>query len=364
MAGETSQRGAARPVLWWAALGAVFLAVEIALFTAWIVSGNAKPTPRGSTPVPGWMKVFDPAWEVFTVCAAALFLYYVVIRPWRREGRITTNGIFTLVIASLYWQDPFENYSGANWISNSNSINFGSWTSNIPGDLLGSSHKIPEPFVWGIPVYIVVLAGAAILGSKVLGRIKRHWPRLSAPSLVFICFGMFFVFDFVFEIPFLLLGFCSYPGAIKALTIFHGHYYQFPVYEAVFWGGTWSGFASVRYFVDRRGRMISERKVDEIKTTATRRTWLRTLSLIGVCNLIYLAGYNIPIQWFSEHPNAWPKDIVSRSYLMDGLCGPGTHYVCPGGSVPSAGARPLLPASTRGSIQPASLGSRNLRPAE
>src|SRR6185312_7624816 len=40
-----------RPVVVWASIGAIFVAMEIYSFASWILSGRATPTPTGVTPV-------------------------------------------------------------------------------------------------------------------------------------------------------------------------------------------------------------------------------------------------------------------------------------------------------------------------
>jgi hypothetical protein len=47
-----------------------------------------------------------------------------------------------------------------------------------------------------------------------------------------------------------------------------------------------------------------------------------------------LGFYNIPVNYFGMHVESPAPDVVNRSYLMDGICGPGTTYACPGKDVP------------------------------
>jgi hypothetical protein len=45
--------------------------------------------------------------------------------------------------------------------------------------------------------------------------------------------------------------------------------------------------------------------------------------------------FNVPVQWVGTHSATWPTDIQKRSYLLDGLCGQGTTFACPGEGVPN-----------------------------
>src|SRR5437667_9763950 len=68
-----------RPVLLWATLGVVYLLVQIVAYTGWIASGDAKPTPRGPTPIPTWQNVAIHTWEGLSVVASLLILYFFLI---------------------------------------------------------------------------------------------------------------------------------------------------------------------------------------------------------------------------------------------------------------------------------------------
>jgi hypothetical protein len=56
--------------------------------------------------------------------------------------------------------------------------------------------------------------------------------------------------------------------------------------------------------------------------------------MVGVLNLITFGTYNLPMSILGLYSSPFPKDILDRSYFMDGLCGPGTSYACPGTNVP------------------------------
>lgn len=77
-----------RPVVVWASIGAVFVAMEIYSWASWILSGRATPTPAGVTPVPTRDFVFAVITEVGTVAAVIATIVYVV-RGCLRERRWT-----------------------------------------------------------------------------------------------------------------------------------------------------------------------------------------------------------------------------------------------------------------------------------
>jgi hypothetical protein len=272
--------------------------------------------------------------EVGSVAAAVGVAYWFLVRPWRREGRVTLDGLFVIAFASLYWQDPLANYSQA-WVTyNTAFVNFGSWTTDIPGWLAPNGNLFPEAVLWAGPVYIYAIFTAVLVANQLMRRAKQRWPRLGTAGLVGLCFAFFVVADLFIEVAWMRLGWFAYPGSISWLTIFHGHYYQFPIYEPILFGACWTAFACLRYFRDDKGRTLAERGIDELRATPRQKSGLRLLALVGALNAILLVGYEVPIQWFALHADEWPQDIVKRSYLTDGLCGPGTDYACSGPGVP------------------------------
>ena len=99
------------PVKAWALLGAAVLVLQVYVYGSWLTDGTARRTPVGDTPLPTWMKIVLSGWQIASPIAMAVFMYIVLVRPWRREGRITLDGLLCLVFGfTLFWQDPLGNY--------------------------------------------------------------------------------------------------------------------------------------------------------------------------------------------------------------------------------------------------------------
>ena len=333
------------PIRVWAWVGAGVLALQAYIYAAWIVSGNATPTPTGPTPVPGWMRIAAHTWEVVGITAFLAFLWFLVIRPWRRNGRLTLDGLFILAFLSLQWQDPVINYTQAWYSENSVFFNLGSWTSNIPGWSSPNGHLMPQPVLWTVPAYIWLLFGGVMVINRVMAGIQRRCPRLSNPGLIGITWLIVGTVDLLLEPMLTRLGFYHFGGSIRWLTINAGTYYQFPIYEAAMMGGLVTAWACVRYFRDDHGRTLADRGIEQMRVTGGRLTAVRGLALVGLLNVVFLAVYNIPAQFFGLHADTWPTDITTRSYFTNGLCGEGTTYACPGPGVPipRRGSRHLTP---------------------
>jgi len=324
----------AKPVKWWAVLGAMVIALEIYVFAHWILTGNATRTPTGSSPVPGWMPWMAHVWEAVGVVALLWCIYHFVIKPWRREGTLSVDGMLVLTFFTLFWQDPMLNYSQTWATYNSTFINFGNWAASLPGWLGPNGYLFAEPIIWTAPVYVYASMGGVLLANLVMRKAKERRPQLGTAGLVTVAMVFCVLFDIVIETVWMRLGIYTYAGSIEWLTLFSGHYYQFPIYEPIFAGAMFTAFACLRYFQNDKGQTVAERGVDELRTSTRNKTGLRLLATVGIVNLLMLVTYNFPMQWFGTHADPWPEDITSRSYLTNGLCGPETAYACPGPGVP------------------------------
>jgi hypothetical protein len=323
-----------RPIMFWAGLGALFTVLIVYVFVAWMTSGNVKPTPTGPTPVPTWMKVTTHGWEALGLVVTVWFLYAFVVRPWRREGRITSDGLLILALATCYWQDMMINYTQYVCTYNAEFFNWGSWYAQVPGWLPPLGNQFIEAPVWALPAYIYLVFGGVLFGCLIMRRAKARWPHMGKFGLAMCCMGVFVIADLIVEPMFLFLGFYTYPGAISWMTLSHGHYYQLPLYEAVLFPATVTVWTCLRHFRNDRGQTVAERGSDELPRKARQKTVLRFLALVGITNALYLAFYNIPHSFFALHSSPWPEDITSRSYFTNGLCGPGTEYACPSPAIP------------------------------
>ncbi|ORA11275.1 hypothetical protein BST14_18895 [Mycobacterium arosiense ATCC BAA-1401 = DSM 45069] len=278
------------------------------------------------------MKVFALVLEFGGAAAGAAAVYFWLIRPWRRNGRIGLDGLLVLAWFTLYWQDTLMNYSQT-WVTyNSVLLNLGSWNGEIPGWMSPNGNQQIEPVLLMVPAYIWAGLGPTLAACWLLRRVRARWPHLSNRRLAVICFIGFVTFDMVFEPLATFAGWWAWDGSIPSLTLFYGHYYQYPLYEAVLWGAFWAGATCLRFFVDDKGHTFAEKGITTLRLSPRHSTVVRLLALIGFMNALYLA-YMIPMQLFGLHAE-WPADIANRSYFTNELCGYGTQFMCPGTGVP------------------------------
>lgn len=280
------------------------------------------------------MTIAARCFEVIGVVGFIGFFYWFIVRPWRRERRVTNDGLLCLVCWTLFWHDTLTNYLVHYTTYNAAFFNLGSWDRHIPGWSSPHGNLVIEPTIFVCSAYMWVVFGGVLIGSGFMRWVRNRRPETSNLQLVAVTFLFFVIFDLFVEGSFMRLGFWTYPGAIKELTIFAGHYYQFPLYEPLLFGATWTGFTCLRYFRNDRGQSSVERGSEELRTGQGRRTFLRFLALAGACNAIFIVTYDLPINIIAVNGSAWPDDIKNRSYLTDHLCGLGTDAACPGETIP------------------------------
>lgn len=319
----------------WATVGVFWFAVTAYAWGNWIASGHVKPSPIGPTDVPTWHLIAARSWEVIMVVGGLAAVYFFLVRPWRRERRLTFDGMFLLGwLATWAIQDPLVSYTRQWFNYSSVFLDFGCPQCHIPGWQAPNGARMAEPFLFDFGAYSLFLVGGCILCNLVMRRAKQRWPQLGTFGLVMVAFGTMVAADVVMELVWLRFGLYTYAGSISWLTLFHGHYYQYPIYEGIFWGANWAAMSCLRYFRNDKGQSVAERGVDELSVSPKRRTGLRLLALCGIMNTIYFGFYNVPVQWFGTHADNFPQDVLDRSYLTNGMCGLGTDQACPGPRVP------------------------------
>jgi hypothetical protein len=327
-------RAAARPVLWWAALGVLFAGLVTYVLGSWILT-DAHRIHTGPTPVPTYTRVSAVVLQILLAIFFVTMLYLVVVRPWRRDGRLSFDGLLFLALVFVFWQDPIFNYVSNGFEYNSVLVNLGGWANHIPGWSAPNGNRIAEPLIGVLTIYVAYACGASIVASNLLRKARGRWPQVGTPALFGGLFLAFALMDIVLEFSFVRLGLYAAGGTADGWNVFPSQFYRFPVYEPILVSFVFCGWTAIRYFRDDKGQTLAERGIDRVRVGAKRKTWIRYFALVGMVNLVLLFGYSIPVQLWQLHAGTWPKSIQERSYLTNGLCGAGTTYACTGPGFPS-----------------------------
>jgi hypothetical protein len=319
----------------WAVIGAAFLILQIYIYARWITGPYFKSVPSGPTEVPMFMQVMVWIWIPGGIVAMLGVLYWFVVRPWRRDGKPSTDGLLALGWISVLWQDPLVSYFVPQFTWSAIVPNMGSWTADVPGwatpQQPGAMMVEPTPF--NLPLYVYALFPLTFVACALMRKTKARFPNIGTIGLIGVAWATMAVLDFFMETSWGIMGFYSYPGSIPNLTVFHGHYFQFPLYEPVLWGGCWAMIACLRYFKNDRGETLAERGIGEMNLSTRRKTALRFLAIVAAMNLCYL-GYIVAFNFMGLKGHEWPADIQKRSYMTAHLCGPDSGQACPSPSLP------------------------------
>jgi hypothetical protein len=274
-------------------------------------------------------------WEGGAVGAALLTIYYLMVRPWRRERRLTIDGML-LIGWGLMWasEDSWLNYSRPVLSYNSVFFNLGCPQCKLPGFQAPHADRMTEPLIWLGSTYVGVCFVLTLGCCWVMRWAKRRWPQLGTVGLIGVALVTMFGVDAVLESIFLRFGLISYPSAVRWMSLFPGHYYQYPIYEGVTFGAVMALSACLRYFKNDRGEILAERGIEQLHASSRQKTWIRLLAVCGALCTIYFVAYEMPIQWFATHSDNYPAEVLQRSYLTNMMCGPGTDTACPGPRVP------------------------------
>jgi hypothetical protein len=282
-----------------------------------------------------WSVVF---WQAACTLGTVGFVYWFVIRGWRRAGHLTFDGMFCLAGSLLYWQDYLINWSNMLSSYNAGMWNVGSWYNFIPGWVPGNGRHFAEaPFFAG-GFYTWGILGFAMIANFAMRRVRHRWPNISKFRLVLVALAVGMYLDLCIEMLWIYGGLYHYSG-FPGPKFFAGHYYAFPLMENLAWGSACAAFAALRFFRNDKGQTIAERGVEDVKFGHKGKVGLRMLALFGALSTIYL-GYNLSVNLVAGlHPQAWPEDTLKRSYFTQTQCGAATQIPCPD---------PNLPIFTRG----------------
>jgi len=324
-----------RPVMAWAAAGAVLLVFEIVVLARWVFGPNFKSTPPGPDQISSGQQMLFTVLQVAVPLAAVVALYCWVVRPWRREGHLTTDGMLTLSAGMVFFWDMSMNYTSVSLLYNSHLVNRGAWANGSwPGWISPNANYLPESLFITIPGYVALVFSQVVLVLWVLRKIKARRPKLGTTASVVFIFGGLVIVDTVIETVLLRSAIYAYPGAIRAITLFAGHTFQVPLSETVLFGGVALGaIACLSHFRDDRGHTVVERGLDKIRVGAKSKQLVKFLAIFGAVHLAFLVLYMVPQQWFAVHSGPFPSGY--QSYMINDMCASGSDgRTCPGPAVP------------------------------
>ncbi len=334
--GEAGRPASSR-VKFLAVIGGAILLLQIYVWIRWITGPYFTPVDPGPTEPPTFMKIALIMWQIGSPVLFPVAIWWFIIRPWRRERRITLDGMIMVSTGLFFFQDPLLNYINTWCTYNAWAFNMGSWAPHVPGWLSPEKPgaQVAEPLGINVSGYAFGVLLCTILGCWVMRKAQQRWPNISTKGLIGVAFAWGFVFDFVMEGLILMpLGMYTFPGAVQSLSINAGTYYQWPVYEGLMWGGVQAALCCLRFFTDDRGRTVVEKGLDNVRGGFAVQQLTRFLAIFSAVSASFFVFYIIPAQFWAVQADPWPEDVMKRSYFTSGLCGEGTDRPCPDPALP------------------------------
>src|SRR5882724_11121377 len=315
----------------WAALGALSTFVVIRGLVAWVLGPDFTSSPTGTDPISDTNLLALHCFEGAVFAAGLVMVWKFLLRPLVRDRTFTFDGMLITAVLLMYFYDPLDNYFNYTFSYNAHFLNFASWARDIPGLQAPSQRYFPEPFLVMGGFYAIFMFGSAVFGCWYLRRLSARRPALTNLGLFVSLFGVVLFLDFVVENVFMRTQFAAYPGTVHSLTLFAGKYYQFPLYEPFIIATFCCGMTAIRWFRNDRGESLAERGSETLRIGGRAKKGVTFLAVTGLVHTWFIVGYFVPYNFFALKADTFP---AMPSFLRAGICGQGTDYACPSGSVP------------------------------
>ncbi len=307
---------------------------EAYVWIRWVGGPNFVATDPGLDPISVGQRTYFTVLQILIPLLWLLAMYFWVLRPWKRAGRMTNDGMMAIACGTVVIYDCIMNYTSLTLLYNSHLINYGAWTTgSFPGWTQPRGNLLPEPVFVSLPGYVCLVFSQVLFCCWLLRRVHARWPAMGTlGTLLSIVVGLTIIDSFI-EIFLTRTGVYAYPGGIRAVTLFAGKTYQFPLTEGFLFGGLALGsLAALKHFKDDRGYTFVERGVERLRISAARQTLLRFLAIFGFFHSAFIVFYGIPNQWLATHSDTFPQGYPS--YMINGMCVYGANAdQCPGPGV-------------------------------
>ncbi len=301
----------------WAAIAIVWLVVAVQALARWVFSPDFGPAPLlGPDRMPTWNMVGLRVFEGLSLIVLVCMVWFCVVVPWRRTGRLSLDGKFVIGGLAAFVADAFLNSYTYLFAWNAHNVNIGVWTAFLPFHNADTSSRYAESLLWGPPMYVYFCAGVAIVGCKAYFALRSRLPNLSNVSLLTIVFVGEFAFDFAVEnVAIRVTHGYAYAQTYGPLTLWSGSQFQFPLYESFLVAALGLLYTWMRLQASQSvdGRSPLERGFERWRPGL--QPAVRTLAVVGFCCAATILIYHLPFNWLGII-GASTADLPS--YLLPG----------------------------------------------
>jgi hypothetical protein len=320
------------PIKLWALLGVLWMALAAYMWATWATAPGFGATPQGPQRASEGLHTLHLVLQIVSTVIVAGLLFTFTALPLIRRRPVGFDGLFLPGLLVTYSLDPLANYFNFTFLYDADFFNRGSWGNLAPGFMAPNQQLLAEPLLFLSGMYVWGGFGAALAGCWFLRTMRAKFPQLSMATLLVIMYVVFCAGIFVFEGIFIIRIFQVYSIAgPHEITVFDGQRYQYPLHEMALFGVWCVTMTSLRYFKDDRGQSLAERGAQRLPGSPRMKKLVSFAAVVGFCVTGTFFAYFVPYQVFSLKADTFPN---VPSYLINGICGEGTRYACPGPKVP------------------------------
>jgi len=285
----------------WALVGLVLATIALTTWIRWVLSGEefgAVPI-LGPDEFPTWREVALRVTEVLSIVEMGVLIWFVAIRPLRRDGRLGLDAKITAGCLLGCVSDGFLNGQEYLFAWNQHSVDLGSWSSFLPFASPDHQSRYAEALLWGTPMYTYFCIGVGFAGVAVVRRLRARRPDISNAAALSVVFVGACVFDLVMENAIIRLDHAyAFVKTPESITLWAGSQYQFPLYEMLGVAGLGVFFTYLRLsaFDSADGLSWPERGIARLHPGL--RGPARWFAVIGASMAALIVIYHVPFQLF------------------------------------------------------------------
>lgn len=310
-----AQRGGATV---WALAGLFWCVIAGQAVVRWVFSDEQfSPAPIiGPDQMSDGRMVALRCFEALSTLVLVWFLWYCVVKPWRKNRRLSLDGKFVIGGLCALGADAFLNIHSYLFAWNGNNVDMGVWSSFMPFHNHEASSRYAESVLWGPPMYVYFCAGVAIVACRYAVPLRERYPNMSNATLFSLVWLGEFAFDFVVEnIAIRATHGYAYAQTYGPLTIWDGSVHQFPLYESILVATLGALFTWMRMkaMEDPDGLSPVERGFERWRPGM--QPFVRTFAVIGFCCVSIVLVYHLTFNWLGLVGTSY-ADLPS--YLLAG----------------------------------------------
>ncbi|MFD3523095.1 spirocyclase AveC family protein [Streptomyces sp. NPDC058653] len=215
----------------WAALGVICLVAQAWVLGRWLFDGGLLTLSWNAaedvSTVRRWVFVAGQCAIVAGVGGCAVW----IVRDALRRGEVTVHAALFLGYGTAHWLDPVLNWDRGGFANNHATVHVAGWGPYLPG--WHGPDTLPQPLLYATGLFFPLLILWIWAGAGMVRWLRRRRPRWGRARLALALLAPVAVMDAVAESLLIRTGAYSYAGAAPELSLFGGHWYQFPIAEMV-----------------------------------------------------------------------------------------------------------------------------------